>query len=91
MARGAWMRANHLTTKPHKTVIRLNHNQRKNRELRRKNRGQAGRCVAMVAERGTRNRPGTPQTLGESPKRKRLEQVRSLNGVADERNRKPHE
>ncbi len=34
MARGAWMHANHLAAKPHKTVIRRDHDQRKNRELR---------------------------------------------------------
>ena len=36
MARGAWMHANHLAAKPHKTMIRRDHDQRKNRELRRK-------------------------------------------------------
>jgi hypothetical protein len=36
MARGAWMRANHLAAKPHKTMIRRDHDQRKNREPRRK-------------------------------------------------------
>lgn len=35
MARGAWMHANHLAAKPHKTIIRRDHDQRKNRELRR--------------------------------------------------------
>ncbi len=36
MARGAWMHANHLAAKPHKTMIQRDHDQRKNRELRRK-------------------------------------------------------
>ncbi len=36
MARGAWMRANRLAANPHETVIWRDHDQRKNRELRRK-------------------------------------------------------
>ncbi len=36
MARGAWMHANHLAAKPHKTMIQRDHDQRKNRELSRK-------------------------------------------------------
>ena len=44
LTRGAWMHANHLAAKPHKTVICRNHDQRKNRELRR----ETGRKPADV-------------------------------------------
>ena len=84
MARGAWMRANRLAANPHETVIWRDHDQRKNRELRRETGWLVGRYVATVAERGTRNRPRTPQTRGERPKEKDLNKS-GLNVGADYR------